>query len=64
MPNRIVTVESVRRGHPDKFCDHIADRILDAHLDADPNARAAVEVFATAGKILVAGEVTSTAAVN
>lgn len=61
---RIITAESVRCGHPDKFCDQIADRILDAHLEGDPNARVAVEVFATAGKIIVAGEVTSTAQVN
>ncbi|MEG0935841.1 MAG: methionine adenosyltransferase [Clostridia bacterium] len=65
MSNRhIVTAESVRRGHPDKACDQIADAILDAHLEQDPNAHVAVEVFATDGKILVAGEVTSKAKVN
>ena len=26
---RLVTAEAVRRGHPDKFCDQIADAILD-----------------------------------
>ena len=60
---RLVTAESVRAGHPDKFCDQVADAILDAILDAhlrqDPNARVAVEVFATAGKIIVGGEITS-----
>ena len=56
---RLVTAESVRAGHPDKFCDQVADAILDAHLRQDPNARVAVEVFATAGKIVVGGEVTS-----
>lgn len=56
---RLVTAESVRAGHPDKFCDQAADAILDAHLRQDPNARVAVEVFATAGKIVVGGEVTS-----
>ena len=44
---RLVTAESVRAGHPDKFCDQVADAILDAHLRQDPNARVAVEVFAT-----------------
>ena len=58
---RLVTAESVRAGHPDKFCDQVADAILDAHLRQDPNARVAVEVFATAGKIVVGGEVTSKA---
>ena len=56
---RLVTAESVRAGHPDKFCDQVADAILDAHLRQDPNARVAVEVFATAGKIVVGGEITS-----
>ena len=56
---RLVTAESVRAGHPDKFCDQVADAILDAHLRQDPNARVAVEVFATAGKMLIGGEVTS-----
>ena len=61
---RLVTAESVRAGHPDKFCDQVADAILDAHLRQDPNARIAAEVFATAGKIIVGGEVTSKATVS
>ena len=61
---RLVTAEAVRRGHPDKFCDQIADAILDAHLSHDPKARVAVEVMATAGNITIAGEVTSKARVN
>lgn len=32
---RLVTAESVRAGHPDKFCDQVADAILDAHLRQD-----------------------------
>lgn len=60
----LVTAEAVRAGHPDKFCDQIADSILDSHLRRDPDARVAVEAFATAGKILVAGEVTSKATVD
>lgn len=51
---RLVTAESVRAGHPDKFCDQIADAILDAHLAHDPAARVAVEVFATEGKMMIA----------
>ena len=61
---RLVTAEAVRRGHPDKFCDQVADAILDAHLSYDPNARVAVEVMATAGSITIAGEVTSRTEVN
>jgi len=61
---RLVTAESVRAGHPDKFCDQIADAILDAHLAHDPAARVAVEVFATEGKMIIGGEVTSMAEVD
>ena len=60
----IVTAEAVRAGHPDKLCDQIADAILDEHLAQDPQARVAVEVFVTDGKVLVAGEITSKAKVN
>lgn len=55
----ILTAESVTEGHPDKLCDTIADTVLDACLDSDPAARVACEVLATAGKILVAGEITT-----
>ncbi len=61
---RIMTAESVRKGHPDKFCDQVADAVLDAHLAQDPTARVAVEVFATDGRVVVAGEVTSKAEVK
>ena len=61
---RLVTAEAVRVGHPDKFCDQLADRLLDEHLKGDPNTRAAIEVMAADGKVLVAGEVTSKASVD
>lgn len=52
------TAESVRRGHPDKLCDLIADTILDECLNVDKSSRVACEVMATKGKIFVAGEIT------
>ena len=55
----ILTAESVTEGHPDKLCDAIADSVLDACLKHDPAARVACEVMATAGKIIVAGEITA-----
>ena len=61
---RLVTAEAVRVGHPDKFCDQLADRLLDEHLKGDPNTRAAIEVMAADGKILVAGEVTTETSVD
>ncbi|EKC62384.1 S-adenosylmethionine synthetase, partial [human gut metagenome] len=38
------TAESVRRGHPDKLCDLIADSILDECLRHDRYSRCACEV--------------------
>ncbi len=55
----ILTAESVTEGHPDKLCDTIADSVLDACLENDSNARVACEVLATAGKILVVGEIST-----
>lgn len=55
----ILTAESVTEGHPDKLCDTIADHVVDACLANDPAAHVACEVLATAGKILVAGEITA-----
>ncbi len=57
--NYILTAESVTEGHPDKLCDTIADAVLDACLLGDPDSRVACEVLATAGKIMVAGEITT-----
>lgn len=53
------TAESVTEGHPDKLCDQIADRVLDACLAHDPLSRVACEVMATPEKIILAGEITS-----
>lgn len=55
----ILTAESVTAGHPDKLCDTIADAVLDACLENDPAAHVACEVMATAGKVIVAGEITT-----
>ena len=59
--NYILTAESATEGHPDKLCDTIADAVLDACLLGDHDSRVACEVLATAGKITVAGEITTKA---
>lgn len=61
---RLFTSESVTEGHPDKICDQISDRILDAMLRQDPQARVAVETMVTTGLVHVAGEVTTSGYVN
>ena len=58
------TSESVSEGHPDKVCDTIADTILDAHLSQDPHARVACEVLVKENRVVLAGEITSNAAVD
>lgn len=59
-PLRLFTSESVTEGHPDKICDQISDRILDALLREDPYSRVAVETLVTTGLVHVAGEVSTT----
>ena len=58
------TSESVSEGHPDKVCDYIADSILDAHLDQDPDSRVACEVLCKEDNVILAGEITSDADVE
>ncbi|XP_055941123.1 S-adenosylmethionine synthase-like [Argiope bruennichi] len=56
--------ESVGEGHPDKLCDQISDAVLDAHLKQDPHSKVACETVTKNGKILVCGEITSSAKVD
>ena len=55
------TSESVTEGHPDKLCDYISDTILDEALKQDKCSRVAVETFASANKITIAGQMTTNA---
>jgi S-adenosylmethionine synthetase len=59
-----LTSESVSEGHPDKVCDYIADSILDAYLAADSRSRVACEVLCKDDKVVLAGEITSSATVD
>jgi S-adenosylmethionine synthetase len=61
---RIKTAEFVSPKHPDKVCDLIADRLLDAYLAVDPRSRVAIEILGGHGRISVSGEVTSEAAID
>ena len=57
MNQSLFTSESVSEGHPDKICDQIADNILDYIISKDPNAKVAIEVFATTNFLLIGGQV-------
>ena len=51
------TSESVCEGHPDKVCDYIADSILDAHMERQPDSHVACEVLVKDCHVILAGEV-------
>jgi S-adenosylmethionine synthetase len=60
----VFTSESVCEGHPDKVCDYVSDSILDAHLEQDSSAHVACETLAKAGRLVLAGEITSKGTVD
>ena len=64
MATSIFTSVSVTRGHPDKICDQIADRLLDAILCQDPGAHVACEVTVCTDQVHIFGEISTTAEVN
>ncbi len=64
MYKKIFTSESVSEGHPDKVCDQISDAILDEILKQDSSARVACETFVTTQKVVVGGEVRTSAIVD
>lgn len=57
----IFTCESVTSGHPDKLCDAISDAVLDACLSEDPLSRVACETMASAGQVMISGQITTKA---
>jgi hypothetical protein len=61
---KVQTCESVGRGHPDKFCDGVADAVLTAYLKKDKNAHVACEVCAFNKTIVVGGEFKSSAKID
>ena len=61
---KIITSESVNKGHPDKTCDIIADAMLDELLKQDKSTQCALECAIKNDKLFIYGEVTSNAIVN
>lgn len=62
--HHLFTSESVTEGHPDKMCDQISDAVLDAVLASDPRGRVACESMVKDQAVYVAGEVTTSAALE
>lgn len=51
----IRTSEAVLRGHPDKFCDQVADRILYHAYERDPEAYGQIEVAVWSDQVFLTG---------
>lgn len=64
MNYKVFASESVAAGHPDKICDQISDAVLDAALEKDPHTHAGIECLVTTNKIIVSGEIKTTAKVD
>ena len=60
----LFTSESVSEGHPDKMADQISDAILDAIIAQDTRSRVACETMTKTGMVIVAGEITTNAAIE
>jgi S-adenosylmethionine synthetase len=60
----LFTSESVSMGHPDKLADQISDGVLDALFEKDPFSRVACETMVTTGVAIIAGEITTQAAID
>jgi len=56
--------ESVNEGHPDKICDQVSDAVLDACLAEDPKCKVACETATKDNMVMVAGEISTTAALD
>jgi S-adenosylmethionine synthetase len=64
MSDFLFSSESVSEGHPDKIADQISDAVLDAVLAQDRHGRVAAETLVATGLVVMAGQITTHAAVN
>jgi S-adenosylmethionine synthetase len=60
----IFSSESVTRGHPDKMCDQISDRIVAGYLRHDPDAQVAAEAALSTGIVFSSVRFSSKVAVD
>ena len=60
----LFTSESVSEGHPDKLSDQISDRLLDNILAFDPDSKVAIETFVTTDRVIIGGEINTTANID
>jgi S-adenosylmethionine synthetase len=60
----IFSSESVTRGHPDKMCDQISDRVVAGYLRHDPDAQVAAEAALSTGIVFSSVRFSSKVAVD
>jgi S-adenosylmethionine synthetase len=60
----IFSSESVTRGHPDKMCDQISDRVVAGYLRHDPDAQVAAEAALSTGIVFSSVRFSSRVAVD
>lgn len=60
----LFTSEAVSEGHPDKVADQISDSVLDNYLAFDPSSKVACETLVTTNKVVLSGEITSSAHID
>jgi len=62
--NFLATSEAMGLGHPDKVADQVAEAMVDAYLEQDPDSILAVEVVTKTGMIMVFGTASSKATID
>ena len=60
----LFTSESVSEGCPDKIADQISDAIVDAYIEKDLEAKLDISTLVTKQKVIVSGEIKSSADVD
>ncbi|KAH7834435.1 hypothetical protein Vadar_015964 [Vaccinium darrowii] len=60
----LFTSESVTEGHPDKLCDQISDKVVDACLEQDPDSKVTCETWTKNNIVVVVGKITTKANVD
>lgn len=60
----VFSSEAVTRGHPDKLCDQISDRIVAGYLRQDPDAQIAAEAALSTGIVFTSVRFSSRAVVD
>lgn len=62
--NFLSTSEALARGHPDKIADQVAEALVDAYLEQDPESSLSIEVVTKTGFLMLLGSISSNATID